>query len=479
MSATYQQLMAIDERLAAHGVPPLGAWWRDLLGRWYAGPALTLAVCAGRGSAKSTALYKVALVETLFGPDPPPGEVHWASLTSRHKDEAAKGVATISQWLTMLGVEHDPRDGVIEIQAMRRGIRITAASVAGATGWRSFFDGNDEVGKWATDGALTVDAVEVLASKRAMTATHPRARHWIGSTPLIAAGPFFEIVSAGSNEHTLVAQAPTWIATDGRISEERTRDLEPSERIRIREYGAEFGEEWEHGYFGDLPQACVGEWSSLPRAAGHKYAVAIDPAFSRDLFAICVAHAEGDTVIVDRIEAITPPSDGTGLSPTECLRRARARMVEYGAKELLSDQFSGAALKDLAAREDIAIALVPWTALNKAPRFEATRSLMRDQRLRLANDRGLLRELGGISTHTTPSGHERIEARPGFTDDRVAALVLAVSSVTEKWKPANKLVAALRNKIAAEPGPRTRFDPDGNPFHRHGWAGQGWFGRRW
>ncbi len=176
--ATFETLMHLDAQLARHGVPPLGDWWKDVLGRWYHGAALTLGVCAGRGSAKSTALYKVAENETVFGDwTVPPGERHWANLTSRLTDEAAKGTAIIGQHLTMLGIRHASKSGVIELTDMPRGIRISAASVGGNSGWRSFFDGNDEGGKWATDGAMAADAVEVFASKRAMTATHANARH--------------------------------------------------------------------------------------------------------------------------------------------------------------------------------------------------------------------------------------------------------------------------------------------------------------
>jgi len=427
---TLHQVLNLDDRLAAHGVPPLGAWWREVLARSYGhASALTLGVCAGRGSAKSTAIYKIATAETLFGEWViPPGERHWASLTSRHRDEAAKGTAIISQWLTLLGVRHDPTDGVIELRDMPRGIRITAASVAGNTGWRSFFDGADEVGKWATDGAMAVDAAEVLASKRAMTATHPTARHMVVSTPFVDSGPFFELIHAGSNDHTLVVTAPTWVATDGRISEAQTQKLEPSERIHAREYGASFAAEWEHGYFAGLIERATQSWTSLSHQQGHRYVAAIDPAFGRDLFAICIAHAEpGGAVIVDRIEALTPPRGGSSLSPTDCIRATRQIQEAYGCGEVLSDQFSSATLVDLAAREGMALHPIPWTSTSKAERYEVVRNLMRDAKLQIPSDKPLLRELSGIGTRLLPSGAESIQGRSGYTDDRVSALVLAAS----------------------------------------------------
>jgi hypothetical protein len=443
---TYAALIALDDRLAARGVPPLSPWWRHHLSAWYAHPtALTLVACSGRGAAKSTALYKVALTETLFGTFAiPPGERHWASLTSRLKDEAAKGIQILSSWLTILNVGHDASDGIIELAQMPRGFRNSAASVGGNTGWRSIFDGNDETGKLPTEGAMAVDAVEVLASKRAMTATHPTARHMIVSTPFVDSGPFFEMVTAGSNEHTYVAgPAPTWVVAP-HITEEQTRRLEPNESIHAREYGASFAAEWQHGYFTGLIEPSTGPYAGLPYNSRYAYSVAIDPAFSKDLFAIAVAHRDGEHVIVDRIEAIAPPRGGEGLSPTSCLQRVREVADEYRASNVRTDQFSAATLTELASREGLTLIDTPWTASSKRELFDYVRVLMRDRKLTIPNDKPLIRELSGIGVKLTSSGHESIQARPGYTDDRVSAMVMAAhfskDAVPPGFGPSSRIV---------------------------------------
>ena len=45
--STYETLIALDERLAAHGVPRLSAWWRKLFALFYLGAALTEAFVGG------------------------------------------------------------------------------------------------------------------------------------------------------------------------------------------------------------------------------------------------------------------------------------------------------------------------------------------------------------------------------------------------------------------------------------------------
>ena len=442
--STFADVMTLDAQLASHGVPPLSLWWQATLAEWYVhASALTLVVCAGRGSAKSHVLCKVALCEVLFGGFVvPPGERHSANITSRLKEEASKSIGILSHWLTLLGIEHTATDGLIELDEMPIDIRISAATVAGNSGWRAIFDGADETAKWASEGALAVDAAETLASKRAMTATHERARHMVVSTPFVDAGPFFEMVTAGTNDHQVVATAPTWIATDNRITEAATHRLEPNERVHAREYGARFGQEFEGGYFAGLIDPCVAAWSSQAYSPMRRYTVAIDPAFTRDLFAISVSHPVGNRFVVDRVEVITPPRSGEGLSPTACLRRVRAVLTEFHAVKALSDQHHAVTLTELADIERVKLEPIAWTATSKSERFEQARILMRDKRLDLPNDKGLLRELSGIGTKLLPSGHERIEARRGYTDDRAAAMVLGVSTMATST-PSSKMVAAL------------------------------------
>ena len=73
----------------------------------------------------------------------------------------------------------------------------------------------------------------------------------------------------------------------------------------------------------------IGSYAERPYLQGHHYVCAIDPAFASDLFAIAIAHAEFDRVIVDRIVALTPPRDGSGLSPIACIDRVRAMTSAY------------------------------------------------------------------------------------------------------------------------------------------------------
>jgi hypothetical protein len=374
-------------------------------------------------------MYKLATFEALMGDFViPPGERHWASITSRHVAEASKALGIIGTWLRLLGVPHTAVADCIELHDLPRGIRVTAASVAGNTGWRSFFDGLDEVAKWPSEGALAVDAAEVIASKRAMTVTHSDARRMITSTAYTDDGVFYELVTGASSANVHVSgPVPTWDATDGFISEEQTRKLEPNERIHAREYESQFSSAWSEGFFGELHLPCVAPWTSRPYDPRYLYTFAIDPAYKFDLFAGCIAHREDNTVVVDKIMALQPPRGAEALSPVACLREVKEWATEYHCGRVFTDQYSSEPLTALAAIEGVTLEAISWTAANKVPSFETVRIMMRDQRIVLPNDKGLLREIAGIGTKINPSGYEAVKAKSGHTDDRICSVVMAAT----------------------------------------------------
>ena len=248
------EFLQFDDALAAHGVPPLTEWWREGIGEWLDAYeqvnivelALALAVlefwaCVGRGAAKSTALYKLATFFMLFGAfDVPPGERHFAIVLSRLKEEASKGIAIVAQWLTLLGIAHRPAGDVIELADMPRGIRVVAASVAAASGWRAFFIGCDEHSKWASSGLDELNASEVRSSAIAMTATHPLAPVVTVGSAWGAFGEFYEAIDEGTTDaRFVVGPTPTWIAAP-HISKESTQRKERNPLRWRREYACEF-----------------------------------------------------------------------------------------------------------------------------------------------------------------------------------------------------------------------------------------------
>ena len=240
-----EDFIRFDDALVAKGVPPCTAWWREHIGAWLDAyehrRVLELWGAVGRGAAKSTALYKLALFFTLFGRfEVPEGERHFAIVLSRLKEEAAKGIAIIARWMTLLGVKHRVAGDVLELARVPRGIRVVAASVAATSGWRAYAVLKDERSKWAAGGVDDLDGAEIDTSAAAMTATHPDAPVVSFGSAWGAFGTFHAaIVSGTDTTKHVVGPTPTWIAAP-HITKEDTQRKERDPRKWAREYACEF-----------------------------------------------------------------------------------------------------------------------------------------------------------------------------------------------------------------------------------------------
>lgn len=429
-----------DAELASLGVPPLSRWWRDEVGRFLdaydAGESLELWCCVGRGGAKSTAMYKLALFQTIMGNfQIPDDERHYAIVLSRIRAEAEKGLVIISGWIRKLGHACRAVGDTIDIEGMPRGIRVTSASVGAASGWRAFFVGCDEFAKWRAEGAADIDSDEVLSSARAMMATHPRGMVMVASTPWASEGTFYKAILAGDAPGRTVPPAtPSWVANPV-ITEADTRKRETNDRRWRREYAAEFVDAFEAGFFpSDAVAACT-DVGRLPmpiapgphRSTAGGYLIAIDPAFSYDRFGIAIAHAEfhlaGPRIVVDYVGTIEPPGRGVSLSPDRAVAAvATLRRTWPGGAAVYSDQYAAASLQEGFMRRNVVLCVDPWSQATKLERFTLARSLMVDVRIRLPDCAATRKELGGFGLKFNPSGSESILSRTAH-DDRVSALV--------------------------------------------------------
>jgi hypothetical protein len=505
--------LKFDDRLASLGVPPLSEWWRGHVSRYLdayeAGTALEFWAAAGRGGAKSSCLYKLALFFTLAGKFAvPAGERHYATILSRRVDEASKGIALISAWLRLLKVEHDPRAEVIDLADQPRGLRVVAANVAAASGWRSFFVAADEYSKWAREGVALFDADEVLASARAMTSTHANAPLLVASSPWTQEGSFYTAITAGDADGRIIAgPAPSWVANPALISEESARRKERNPRIFAREYACEFVADWAGDYFPDAAVALCTDKGRTATPAGPPnyspatYVVAIDPAFYADDFGICVAHSEsselGPVVVIDLLKSIKAPSK-EALSPSFAVDQVAAiRFAWRGSREVVTDQASAAPLSEMFSKRSLFLNVDPWTMSTKLERYTLARQLMVDGRLRLPDDAGIRRELSSVGLKLTAAGNETISTRGGH-DDRLSAMISAVyyahrrapvaSTAASKdfadWQRAvSQVLPPLRNLVSVGPRgpnvPRAARESDFfiQPSQRRnaGWGGRSGF----
>lgn len=262
MSATFESLLSLDERLVRAGIPPLTSWWKTTLREWYAGGRRRLVAQVGRGGAKSHTLAKVAINETMFGAHVvPPGERHFAVLVAENVSEASGRLRFIETALAACGIPYTRIGETIELDSIPRGFRVLPCRVGAVSGHRAFFLGFDELAKWAIDGSNPAE--EIAGSARAMSVTHPAAREFYVSSPVGRVGLHHELVTQGTTAQQFVASAPSWIANADGITEEQCRSLEPDPRLFRREYGAEPSDSESSAFTSETIDPCIGPIASL------------------------------------------------------------------------------------------------------------------------------------------------------------------------------------------------------------------------
>jgi hypothetical protein len=506
--------LKFDDRLAALGVPPCTAWWRAGVGRWLdayeSGRAPEFYACVGRGAAKSTVLYKLALFFSLFGDfQIPPGERHWAIVLSRLKEEAAKGLAIISHWCDLLREPHRTHDDVIELEG-GRGIRVVAASVAGSSGWRAYFIGKDERAKWPMGGAEEIDSEEIDTSAAAMTATHEFAPVLAFSSAWGMFGAFYEAIVGGSTESRIVlGPTPTWIAAP-HISEESTRRKERDPRRWAREYLCEF----QAGALSALdPDHIDAAFTDAPDYDLCERVVLVDPtAGASDTYAFAIAGWRavplaakyltrqwyaGESVGYLEEPLVDPETDEPIPNPDwDPTRRERVLVFDFiggvdhalrrgitsdaivrliareahtlGAAAVHSDQFERFALASAVPRYGLRFVSHTWTAANKERAVERVRRWLSEKVLVLPPHEATKRQLKNFQEKIAPSGALTFKGRQGGHDDFAMLVMLAALVDIEGQMPGSPLAPAP--ELLAERDAALSAAGFGNPAALAAWG---------
>ncbi len=437
------RFLEFDDALAAHGVPPLTDWWRAGISAWLetyqSGHVLELWAAVGRGAAKSTALAKLATFFTLFGDFAiPPGERHFAIVLSRLKEEAAKSIATIHGWLNLLGVAHHLAGDVIELDDLPRGIRIVAASVAAASGWRAYFVGKDERSKWPASGVEEREAEEIDTSASAMTATHDWAPVLSFGSAWGAFGGFYEAVTSGNDAAKFVlGPAPTWIAAP-HITEASTRRKERDPSKWAREYACEFQESTEESLFPVtlIDRARRREPADIEPERSVEYFAAMDPSLGRNAWTLAIAcrRTVGERPKASIVLSREWRSPAGGHFDMIAILTEITALVSPYTNAIVTDQFHGETLAAITQRLRLGVTLEvdKPTATERLERYESLLTRLSDDEIELPSDRRVRSDLLSVKRKFTPNGFtiHLPQTGDGRHADHAPSITLALSRVT-------------------------------------------------
>ncbi len=228
---------AMDAQLVAKGFHKTSIWWRREFERFLRSGRRRWVIRAGRRAGKSSFLCRLAVAWALWGPwSVPAGDVAVIPFVSVDRDEAGARIRTVRDILKALDIAADVRAEEIELIERVCIFRVETCSIR-SVGFTAVMLVGDEMARWESRDTAANPAKEVMGSIRPTMATQDLAFEVCSSSPWGEDDYHCELFCLGQTEHQCVSFAATWTANPT-ISEERTHELEPDEKVWSREYAA-------------------------------------------------------------------------------------------------------------------------------------------------------------------------------------------------------------------------------------------------
>lgn len=231
------RLLQLDRTLVALGWHPSSKWFLSEIFRFVQAAVLTWVVEVGRRGGKSSFLCRLGVTQAVWGDwEVAKGDVGVVAVVSVSLDEAKRRLKTIKDILDAIGEPHTATAVCIRLKRRPAEFRALACSLQGVVGFTAIAILADEVATWRDDSGAN-PAREVLAKLSPTMATVPSAFQVLASSPDHVHTLHHERYLLGDTEQQIASNAPTWVANPT-ITEEQTRELEPNERVWLREYAA-------------------------------------------------------------------------------------------------------------------------------------------------------------------------------------------------------------------------------------------------
>jgi phage terminase large subunit-like protein len=291
----------------------------------------------------------------------------------------------------------------------------------------------DELAFWQHEQTDANPEDEVLSALRPAMATFPTAKLIKISTPFRKEGILWREFQQRAELDHLVWQMPSPemnpTLLPSILEQERKHD---EEKFR-REFLAEFTDQINAWVTPDVLEPCIVRGrTELPRVEKATYAVAIDPAFRRDDFALAILHRNADgTIVVDRASRWA----GTKKAPLpyEWVCQEIARIVkQYGINRVLGDQYCAAVIKQHFHKLGIHYNEYTFGAHTRGEIFGNLKHLLVQRRIELLDDPTLLRQLRVLEERKAPNGRVDIEPSHGLKDDLAVAVALAALELSRR-----------------------------------------------
>ncbi|HEX3343621.1 MAG TPA: hypothetical protein VHS09_03570, partial [Polyangiaceae bacterium] len=230
--------LKLDARLVGKGGPPTSAAWLDALSSFWLSGALRMVVRKGRQVGASTIVApRVCVASCLFGSyQQARGSRGTYGFFSTRQAEAGERLYNVERTFADAGVRVKLRGDTIEVPGRPVVVQSFPATTEVGRGPNWWAVWEDEMPAWQ-DGDGVNPAEKRDGAIVGALASHGNARVYSIGTPLGHLDFHARLVEVGDTSSQRVYSGPTWHWRP-EITEERTRELQPIERIRLREFAA-------------------------------------------------------------------------------------------------------------------------------------------------------------------------------------------------------------------------------------------------
>ena len=450
------RLWALESAVIEAGLPPMPAWWRREVERFYLSGKQRWVIRKGRRVFASTCVApRLAVAEMLFGEHvhlPGTPSLIYAFL-SVQRGESAERLSGVTAILDILGVAHSVAGTTVRLRDYPAVFKIITANHRASVGGTCAFAWCDEVSRWNDDKLSKNPAEQVVTSLSPALATLPDARLFLVSSPLSTKDFHAREFDDGETGGRCVSFGETW-TINPTLSEERTHELEPSLRAWTREYAAIPVDGVEEDWFGAAVELAFAEHEGpeLGVRNGMRPIFTIDPAFAHDYFGWSVVTTEPAAggaandngrrlTIVHQSGARAPEGE-----PRQTLEWFRDHVVipyqhlaglDDAPRYVHTDQAEFYSLREVAKQLGITLLLVPWTGgtgeTSKLTRFRAVRTAMLGSEVRIPRRKELMAQFRSVTSVVTPAGNETIQFMRGTNGhcDELSAVVQGISIALE------------------------------------------------
>jgi hypothetical protein len=175
------------------------------------------------------------------------------------------------------------------------------------------------------------------------------------------------------------------------------------------EFEGTFREDIENFLPLELIEAAMTRSPALPDLK-NKYVAFCDPSGGRaDSMTLAIAHADGDKILLDRIEERKSPFD-----PVEVVSEFSTLMKGFGISQATSDRFGGIWVEDCFAKKGIRI---EFSDLSASEIYLEFLPLMTMGKVELIKNDRLLSQLQNLERRTQSGGRDKVDHPAGLKDD--------------------------------------------------------------